>query len=437
VPSLRPASEIPEALADVIDDPASATYPPDKTLIVGDLNLSGNLEDWKIEVGDNGAMILTATISGRMNQNYANADVTLWVYIDDHPILAFKGVASRPLLKRSYTELTAYTPLAVADRVPLIVTWGGDSLATAWARSAFRWMHMYSRGQIRIEDLDMMVHIQGDEPMQPNQHISDILDKLRDETRAIFRDVPPAGVEAFLPSTALAKPVWSYSADDTLEDSWAIEGDIDQMYRWVVVWRKDEPDANPPITGYTVWAPVRYQDMPYKPHERLIDWIEVSEDDGIVGPDQAYRLARRTARMYSLQRHEFKATWPYNPYLRFGSAIKVSEDAQDLTGQKWHYEWLALVDRGVTHNSLKSTETTGTLRLISATSIEEPIPALELPSVSVAKTTPIGFTYWGESDIYFFELNTPYLNLAGPPFTSWADNVYALDYLTTPYAQLS
>lgn len=436
MPSLLSNLEVPSELAAVLENPELATYPPEKLLLVGDENLSEHLEDWKIEVGENGGMVFTGTLSGRLNQDLANAPVTLKTYIDDHEILAFSGLASRPLMKRTSTEITAYTPLAIADDVvlpngllPFPVT-----TATVYARAALYLMGMYPEGQTRIDEFDMWLNRVDENGFAPGDTVGAVLNAVRDETEAIFRDVPPNGIEGFLPQTALSNPLWSYSSDDALEDSWAVEGFVDQLYAYVYVNRKSEPDADPPIAGYRVRVPVRYEDMPYKPNVKLIDWIEVTEDDGILGPAQAYRFARRRAEMYSLQRHEFQGSWPYNPFLKFGGAIKILEDAQDLSGQKYHYEWLALLDKGVTHQSVRQTDVTGTLQLLSATKIEAPPATIDLPSVSVVQTAPTIFVSWGQSDLYLFELTGPYADLPGAPFVTWGDDFWKLDYLTDPYS---
>lgn len=380
----------------VIDDPSQAEFTPQKFLTIGDQAFSEDIETWKVEIGQNGAMILDATITGRVDKNLVNAPVAMTSYINNRPLRVFDGQDSSLEFKSGSTTLTSSTPLARMDDVPIGINLPFVGNASQLVRILVALSFMYSPGMVRVDPLGLLLKHDDEKGYEADEDTASIFSKVQEETYAVFRDVPGRGFQAFLPLTQMAHPMWSYEADQAVgEDGWTIESN-DTLFSWVVVERKKEESSSSDtsgatttkvVPGYVVRAPVPYRGLKYRPHPKYVDWIVVSQDDvGGKAPGQAYLLARRTALMHSLELFKFSLTVPYNPFLLYSGVIKVGENETDTTGQRWRNEYLCFMNSRIDHEETSTTSIEGTATLTSRTKIPEPPVLMRGPSDDVIES---------------------------------------------------
>lgn len=380
-------------LSAVIDNPSAAEFTPDKFITIGDRGFSADVETWKTEIGENGAMVLDATISGRVPEELVNAPVTMSVYLNNRPLRVFDSLDSSLEWKGGSTVLKCSTPLARMDSVPLGIKLPFSGNASLLVRTVIALTFMYSFGRVRVEPLGMLVKHDQEKGYEEDEDVASILSKVQDETLALYRDVPGFGFEAFLPLTQIAKPLWSYEADDDVSgEGWDVTSSED-LFSWVVVERKQEKKSSTDssgnttsqtVPGYVVRAPVPYRGLKYRPHPKYADWITVSKDEaGGKGPAQAFLLASRTALMHALELFSYKLQVPYNPKLRFGGVIRVGENETDDDGKRWRNEYLAFLNSRIDHDELKTTSLEGTATLLSRTRIPDPPILLRGPTDDV------------------------------------------------------
>lgn len=373
---------VPPEVVRAIESPKDALYDPDYTLFIGDNGYEQYLQGFEVEAQTNGAIAMKAIMSDRIPLRLANAPVWLRTLLNNVEVPLLEGRAASPLAKRSTTELWGFSPAAFLDRSPLVYGVHYEGNPADLARSIVGGGH-YWPDRIRVGNIGSYVRFTRDDSFEEDQTRRDVLNAIAAQTGAVWRDTPYSGFEGFLPPEGEpSEVICSYEASEGLDKGlddpgWLIEGRAEELVDSINVFRKGEPDAQPPVQGFSVSARVPYRDLVFRPHWQLVEQVEITDDDPVRGKAQAQRLASQVASRRAREEFFFYFRVPFNPLLRLWSVFRVGEDAWEM-GVRRRYEWMCVVSLGLKHSNVDlgttdigstMTEIKGRARLLSVSEV--------------------------------------------------------------------
>lgn len=379
-----------------IVEPESAPYPPAFELRIANQNLAAGIETFTLETGDNGAMILDATLSERLPVGIAQSPIQAIAYIGGIPIPIFAGRLAKPRVSTTSTQIFGRSGATyledsklgsgLAAAVPALFYRG---TASKLIRDAVRASLIYSRGNIKVEKIDKIIDFMAaDLAMSPSQTVRDLLSLVAEEAKCVYRDTPigPLGTFEAFRDPRLGNPRDAVIEIEATEESdWTHETDDEQMFYDVVVDKPAEPDAEPPVQGFRVRKRVPYNSYANLPPYTVTDWIEVSDDDGITSRAQARKLCSDVAKMRAKQTETVSITTAYNPILQKYDVFTVGENVQ-VRGGKRRYEWTCVIDSKKDDSKTMTSSFEATGRITNNTFFEDPPDPIRLPSVSVVSS---------------------------------------------------